>query len=152
MKRNPKPSRMFCSFFFSLSHSPTHPQTHQHTQRERRERREKRDVCAIALIANEGAAIQGGVGWGERKGKERNTYTHTHGNGWMDVLRCAALQWMRCNGKEMGRDFAVVVSCLFLLLLFERARLIGAAAAAAIAGCWLSKFTIRMQCNGIEVK
>lgn len=64
-------------------------------------------------------------------------------------MRCAALQWVRCNGKEMGRDFAVVVCC-FLLLLRARARLIGAAAA-AIAGCWLSKFTIRMQCNGIEV-
>lgn len=68
----------------------------------------------------------------------------------MDVLQmdgccCAAMQR---NGMEMGRDFAVVVSCF--LLFKERARLIGAAAA-AIAGCWLSKFTIRMQCNGIEV-
>lgn len=151
MKRNPNPPRMFCSFFFfltfSLSHSPTHPQTHQHTQRERRERRErreKRDVCAIALIANKGAAIQGGVGWGKRKG----IHTHTR----MATDGCAALQWMHCaamqrNGMEMGRDFAVVVSCFFLLFK-ERARLIGA----AIAGCWLSKFTIRMQCNAMELK
>lgn len=59
------------------------------------------------------------------------------------ALRCNgcaamdALQWMHCaamqrNGMEMGRDFAVVVSCF--LLFKERARLIGAAAA-AIAGC-----------------
>lgn len=63
------------------------------------------------------------------RGKEgKEIHTHTHGNGWM---RCAAMQR---NGKEMGRDFAVavVVSSFFLLLLFERARLIGAA---AIAGC-----------------
>lgn len=69
----------------------------------------------------------------------------------MDALRCAAMGTLQCtalqwNGMEMGRDFAVVVSCF--LLFKERARLIGAA---AIAGCWLSKFTIRMQCNGIEV-
>lgn len=84
------------------------------------------------------------------KGKERKgIHTHTHGNGWMC---CAALRYnaMRCNGMEMGRDFAVVVVSCFLLFK-ERARLIGAAAAAAIAGYWLSKFTIRMQCNGIEV-
>lgn len=63
------------------------------------------------------------VGWGEGKGKERNTYTHAWQ--WMDALRCAAmgaLQWvhcnaMRCNGMEMGRDFAVVVSSFFLFLL-----------------------------------
>lgn len=131
MKRNPNPPRM--SFFPFLFHFHTLPLTNTH-----RERREKRDVCAIALIANKGAAIQGGVGWRERKGKE---YIHTHAWQWMDALRC--------NGMEMGRDFAVVVCCFFLLFK-ERARLIGAAA--AIAGYWLSKFTIRMQCNGIEVK
>lgn len=67
------------------------------------------------------------VGWGEGKGKERNTYTHAWQ--WMDALRCAALRCngytamdaLRCNGMEMGRDFAVVVSCFFLLFK-ERAR------------------------------
>lgn len=118
MKRNPNPPRMFCSFFFFVSHFHTLPLTHKHTERE--ERREKRDVYAIALIANKGAAIQGGVGWGKRKGI--HTHTHTHGNG---LMRCAAmgtLQWvhcnaMRCNGKEMGRDFAVAVSCFLLFLV-----------------------------------
>lgn len=128
MKRNPNPPRMFCSFLFFLTFTLSHSQTHTE-----REKREKRDVCAIALIANKGAAIQGGVGGKERKGKE---YIHTHAWQWMDALRCAAmgaLQWMccnamRCNGMEMGRDFAVVVfRFLFLLsscfLLFkERAR------------------------------
>lgn len=54
--------------------------------------------------------------WGEGKGKERNTYTHAWQ--WMDALRCTALQR---NGMEMGRDFAIVVSC-FLLLFKARAR------------------------------
>lgn len=150
MKRNPNPPRMFCSFLF-FSHFHTLPLTNTHTEREGRG---KRDVCAIALIANEGAAIHGGVGWGKRKGIHTHTRMAMDGcaalrcNGCtaMGTLQCTALQW---NGMEMGRDFAVV-SCLFLLLLFERARLIGAAA--AIAGCWLSKFTIRMQCNGIELR
>lgn len=80
-------------------------------------------------------------------------YIHTHAWQWMDALRCASMDAlrcnaMRCNGMEMGRDFAVVVSCLFLLLLFkERARLIGAAAA-AIAGCPGSQF----ECNAMELK
>lgn len=53
--------------------------------------------------------------WGGGKGKEY-IHTHTHGNGWMCCkwMRCAAL---RCNGMEMGRDFAVVVSSFFLFLL-----------------------------------
>lgn len=129
MKRNPNPPRMFCSFFFlSLSHFQSLPLTNTHTQRERRE---KRDVCAIALIANERAAIQGGVGWGERKGKE---YIHTR----MAMDGCAAL---RCNGcAAMERKWVgiLLLPLLFLvscfLLFKERARLIGAAAA-AIAGC-----------------
>lgn len=106
MKRNPNPPRMFCSFFFShfhtfnLSHSPTNTPTH--TEREKREKREKRDVCAIALIPNKGAAIQGGVGWGE---KERNTYTRMAMDG-CAALRCngcaamGTLQWMRCAAME----------------------------------------------------
>lgn len=66
-------------------------------------------------------------------GKE---YIHTHAWQRMDVLQMDALRYnaMRCNGMEMGRDFAVVVSSCFFLLFKERARLIGAAAA-AIAGC-----------------
>lgn len=71
-------------------------------------------------------------GWGEGKGKERKGI-HTHTRMAMDgcaALRCAALQWvrynaMRCNGMEMGRDFAVVVvsSCfLFLDVVVQRAR------------------------------
>lgn len=51
-------------------------------------------------------------------GKRKGIHTHTHGNGCtalqMDALRYNA---MRCNGKEMGRDFAIVVSCFFLFLL-----------------------------------
>lgn len=75
------------------------------------------------------------MGWGGRKGKE---YIHTHAWQWMDALRCASMDALRYNamqrnGTEMGRDFAVVVSCFFLLFK-ARARLIGAAAA-AIAGC-----------------
>lgn len=118
MKRNPNPPRMFCSFFFFLSHFHTLPLTNTHTHREREERREKRDVCAIALIANKGAAIQEG-GWGGGKGKE---YIHTHTRMAMDgcaALRCngyTAMDALRCNGKEMGRDFAVVV-IRFLFLL-----------------------------------
>lgn len=50
--------------------------------------------------------------WGGVRGKERNTYTHAWQ--WMDALRCAATQ---CDGMEMGRDFAVVVSCFFLFLV-----------------------------------
>lgn len=51
----------------------------------------------------------------------------------MDALRYNA---MRCNGMEMGRDFAVVVCCFFLLFK-ARARLIGAAAAGYYCYCWL---------------
>lgn len=149
MKRNPNPPRMFCSFFF-FPHFLTFTLSHSQTHTEREERREKRGVCAIALIANEGAAIQGGVGWGERKGKE---YIHTHAWQWMDALRCAAmgaLQWVRCNAMEWKWVGILLLSFLvpscFFLLFKERACLIGAAAA-AIAGCWLSKFTIRMQWN-----
>lgn len=129
MKRNPNPPRMFCSFLFLLTFTLSHSQTHTE-----REEREKRDVCAIALIANEGAAIQGGVGWGKRKG----IHTHTR----MATDGCAALQWVRCNGcaamewKWVGTLLLLflVSSCFFLFE--ERARLIGAAAAAiAIAGC-----------------
>lgn len=78
-------------------------------------------------------------GWGEEKGKERNTYTHA----WQWMC-CAAL---RCNGCATTQCAAMewkwvgilllsflVSSCFFLFE--ERARLIGAAAAAiAIAGC-----------------
>lgn len=62
--------------------------------------------------------------WGEGKGRERNTYTHAWQR--IDALRCAAMGTLQCtalqcNGMEMGRDFAVVVSCFFLLFK-ERAR------------------------------
>lgn len=58
-------------------------------------------------------------------GKERKGI-HTHTRMAMDgcaALRCngyTAMDALRCNGMEMGRDFAVVVSCF--LLFKERAR------------------------------
>lgn len=105
MKRNPNPPRMFCSFFFFPTFTLSHSQTHTE-----REEREKRDVCAIALIANKGAAIQGGgVGWRERQGKE---YIHTRMA--MDVLRCNGCNAWKWVGILLSLFF---VSCFFFLLV-----------------------------------
>lgn len=112
MKRNPNPPRMFCSFFFFLTFTLPHSLINTH-----RERREKRDGCAIALIANKGAAIQGGVGWGGGKGKERkgiHTHTRMAMDGWM---RCAAMEW-----KWVGILLLLFLLSSCFLLFKERAR------------------------------